>query len=469
MPEVHTNKKAFKAGVWYTISNIMIKAISIITVPIYTRMLSTSEYGLVSIFNSWYVLLLIICSLDLDLSIGRAKQDFHGKLSEYIGSMQVLSALFSIILFSIVFIFIEPISNFMELNKILIILLAIYLFFSVTISLVQAQYRYEYKYKENIYIMFFIAISTASISLVLIYLLDDEKYMGKIWGTVMPMILLGCIYWYKGFKNKLLKMNKIYWKYALIISVPMIIHSLSINLLAQSNIVIIAKYLNTESVGIYTLAYQYAVLLSIVMNSINQAWQPWFHDNYFAKKFFLIKEKTKTLTIFTCFLGICSILITPEAIYILGSESFKDGMWAVPIIVIALICDSMYRNYINIELHVKRTKYASYGTIIAAAINIILAMIFIPRYGFLAGAYTILLSYILLLGIHFFITRYILKIRLYDDKFFIYCILVMCILSTIVMMLFNYFIIRMIILVIVMFLFIINNKNLIMNFRKNKI
>lgn len=50
--KIGSGNTALKAGVWYVISSIMVKAISIITTPIFTRMLSTSEYGTVSTFTS---------------------------------------------------------------------------------------------------------------------------------------------------------------------------------------------------------------------------------------------------------------------------------------------------------------------------------------------------------------------------------------------------------------------------------
>lgn len=43
--------------------------------------------------------------------------------------------------------------------------------------------------------------------------------------------------------------------------------------------------------------------------------------------------------------------------------------------------------------------------------------IYVPLYGYVAAAYTTLASYVVLLILHFYITRRILKVRLYDDRF----------------------------------------------------
>ena len=89
------DNKALKAGIWYTISSVTVKAITILTTPIFTRMMTTSDYGLATTFTSWYSLLMIFCSLNLTYSIGRAKLDFPGKLDEYVGSMPVLIVLYN--------------------------------------------------------------------------------------------------------------------------------------------------------------------------------------------------------------------------------------------------------------------------------------------------------------------------------------------------------------------------------------
>lgn len=71
-------KQALKSGVWYTISSISVKAILIITTPLFTRLMTTAEYGASSTFTTWFTVLNVICSLNLWYSVGRAKLDFPG-------------------------------------------------------------------------------------------------------------------------------------------------------------------------------------------------------------------------------------------------------------------------------------------------------------------------------------------------------------------------------------------------------
>ncbi len=92
----NTTGVALKAGMWYVVSSVMVKAVSVITTPIFTRILTTDEYGYVSTFATWYSLLLVICSLNLTYSIGRAKIDFPDKLDDYIAHLSFYHCLFQL-------------------------------------------------------------------------------------------------------------------------------------------------------------------------------------------------------------------------------------------------------------------------------------------------------------------------------------------------------------------------------------
>ena len=56
---------AIKAALWFTICNLLQKGITMISMPIFTRLLSTEQYGVLTIYNSWYSIISIIVTLNL--------------------------------------------------------------------------------------------------------------------------------------------------------------------------------------------------------------------------------------------------------------------------------------------------------------------------------------------------------------------------------------------------------------------
>ena len=58
-----------KIGTLYLIGNIFNKAIAFITIPIFTRLLTTEEYGIVNTYTSWASILMVIVGLSLGNSV----------------------------------------------------------------------------------------------------------------------------------------------------------------------------------------------------------------------------------------------------------------------------------------------------------------------------------------------------------------------------------------------------------------
>lgn len=415
--ESNIGKKAFKSGVWYVISDIVVKGIGFLSTPIFARLLTQEEYGVVSTFNSWCALLLTFCTLNLTYSIGRAKIDYSEDLDRYIGSMQILSAFVTGGMICIGIIFIKPLQAFLELDLYIIIWLFAYLFFVPIIKFFQNGYRYRYQYKQNIAIAWYTAFSNVLLSLAFVLLLDGNKAYYRIAGMVIPSIILSIVLWTISFKRKQLKIKLEYWKYGLQLSLPIILHTVCLNILAQMDRIYIQKIWGMQWVAIYSVAYSYGSMIYLFTNGISNGWLPWFHDSFHDGEFDRIKINVKKIVVLGCYIGLASIAFAPEFIYIMGGEDYMDGVRCVVPIVLGVVCQYIYTHYVNIEMHLKKSIYVSIGTVIAAIINLGLNIWLIPKFGYVAAAYTTFFSYAVLLLLHYSIVRFVLKVYLYDDKF----------------------------------------------------
>lgn len=132
--------------------------------------------------------------------------------------------------------------------------------------------------------------------------------------------------------------NKEYWKYGLQISVPLVWHTVSLSVLAQSDRIFIAKYCGQSDVAIYSMAYNYGAMLSVITGSISNSWLPWFHDNYFVGNCEAIKVNARKLVGIGCYIGLGCVALAPEAMYILGGLAYEDGVDCVIPIVLGIVC-----------------------------------------------------------------------------------------------------------------------------------
>ncbi len=459
---VEKGGKALKAGLWYTVSSVTVKAIQVLATPIFTRLIPKEQIGIVDTYNSWYMLLAIFCSLNLTYSIGRAKLDFPGKLDEYVGSMQVLSFLTTLTLCIVCLPVLNPVSAALELNIPMTLILMVNLLLHPSLSFMTDKLRYSYKYKGNIAISMYSVIGSVGLTFLLLLVFKEERYYAKALGHVIPMALLSIAFWIVSIKRKNAKINLTYWKYGLKISLPLILHSVSLNVLGQSDRIMITKFCGTGFTGIYGIAYSYTYLINIIAGSVNSAWLPWFHDAFFEEEYDQIRKNVKPIIMLGCMLGIGCLALAPEAMMIMGPKDYQSGIWVVAPVTVGVVCQYIYQQYVHIELHLKKTQYISIGTIIAAGLNIVLNLIFIPRYGFIAAAYTTMFCYFVLLVVHFLITRLVLKVHIYDDWFAFLAMAVVAVIAAVFMSLYSTYILRYALLAIICLLYVILNRKTVM-------
>jgi len=418
------NKKVVKSGIWYTISSVAIRAVAIITTPIYTSLLTKADYGVANTFNSWIDVFNIITCLCLVYSIARAKLDYPDKFDEYMSALQGLSSSFAFLVLIAVFFLRDYVSAWIKYEVPLVIVLFVYLCIYPSVEYMLQKCRYEYKYRENIAISLITCIATIVFSVSLIFLFNEKRYVGKILGTILPTFLMGLCFYINILKKGRKFYVKEYWIYALKFGLPMIPHAFALVILAQIDRIMIRDICGDADVGLYTFGYGFAVLLSIFTNAIGQAWLPWFNEQLFEGNKDKIKSVQKKLVLLGIFLTLGFITIAPEALVILSpnAKEYWVAKWVVPPVALGTLAQYFYTNYVNLELFHKKTPIIAASSIAAAVVNFGLNYLAIPRYGYISASYTTLLSYIFLMIFHYAATRFVLKEKVYSDAFmFIGC------------------------------------------------
>ena len=91
-----------KASFWFVVCGFLQKAISLLTTPIFSRLLSTSDYGLFSVFNTWENIIIIIASLNLASGVYlRGLIKFEDDKDEFSASLQSLYSINTLAVFVI--------------------------------------------------------------------------------------------------------------------------------------------------------------------------------------------------------------------------------------------------------------------------------------------------------------------------------------------------------------------------------
>lgn len=143
-----TMPKAMISAFIYTFSTIFTRGLAIITVPIFTRIMSSGQMGIVNLYNSWYIMLSVLTTLSLTSGgFAIAMKEYENERDAYQSSVLTLTSLVSL-LFLFIYLIIPNIwQNSTGLSQNLIIMMIISFFFAPAFDFWLARQRFEYKYK----------------------------------------------------------------------------------------------------------------------------------------------------------------------------------------------------------------------------------------------------------------------------------------------------------------------------------
>lgn len=410
-----SSQKALKSGVWYTIANFVTKGISFLTMPIFTRLMTKGEIGDFSNFTSWLAIMTSVISLDLYTSVTLAKFDFKDKLNEYISSVLVLGSSVTIVVFLCSLAFKERLIQLLSLNELEYYLLFLLPLLSPSLQMLQTKNRLEYKYKFSVSVSLGESFFQTVFGLVCV-LTFRNKLIGRLIGSYSVSILLYAAI-YLSFMIRCHKVNPQYWKYAVKISLPMVIHVLSGHLLSSSDRIMITNICGREDNALYSVAYACSMIVSILWMSMNTAWSPWAYEQMNHQNYAALKKASRPYLLFYGAVVFCFLLIAPDLLMLMGGSSYLPALAVIPPVILAFVFQFVYSLYVNIETFCKKQRFIAMGTAIAAILNVILNFLFIPIFGYVAAAYTTLAGYVVLFGIHFFLINRMGKAGWYDSRF----------------------------------------------------
>ncbi len=175
-----------------------------------------------------------------------------------------------------------------------------------------------------------------------------------------------------------------------------------------------------QAIGIYGQCYKLAALISLAIMAFKYAADPFFFSKAKDKNTPEILAKvTKWFTI-VCLLMWVFICLNLDVVgkFFLRSAMYREGLGVVPSIMMGQIFIGIFY---NIGFWFKLTdnnRYATYITLIGAAINIVLNLVFIPQFGYMACAYAFMVS-----GLYMMVACYVLGKKRYPVAYDVYSFL----------------------------------------------
>lgn len=420
-----SKKNLFKAGIGFTIGNYLLKGVVFITTPIFARMMTTADYGKYGVFTSYESILFVILGLAIHSSYRNAYykyKDRNDPKNEY-GYQKYVSATMFFLLamllawLCIAFIFNNGISKLLGIDKAAVYLLIVGSYAAALLNCYTADKGIHYQYKEILLISFFNTVTSVILAIVLMKtFFSSQMYMGRIVGGIIPGLIVYSViairYMAKASPRGMLPGLKWGIKYSL----PIVPHGLSQIILGQFDRIMILKMIGASQAGIYNFAYTIYSILAVTASSIDGIWSPWYYEKRANNEYGEIKKGSSIyiLLLFAATVGV--IFLSPEIIAILGGAKYKSAVYCAIPIVVGGFFSSIYNVPCQVEYYHEKTKVIAFSTASAAVLNIALNAFFIPKYGYVAAAYTTLFTYAVYFTLHYIVAWKIEKKNLFPLK-----------------------------------------------------
>ena len=177
-------------------------------------------------------------------------------------------------------------------------------------------------------------------------------------------------------------------------SIPLVPHYLSQRILSSADRIMIDRMISPDAAGIYSLAYQISQIMIILNQSLMQAIEPWYFRKLKDHKEGDIGRIAYSTMLVVALVNLMVIVFAPEIIFLFAPPSYHDSIWVVSPIAMSVYFMFVYTYFVEIEFYYENTKWISFATLMAAAMNIVLNYIFIGIFGYRAAGYTTLVCYI---------------------------------------------------------------------------
>lgn len=461
------NNDTIKASFWYLISNIVLKGLNFVTIPIFSRMLTQTEFGYYNNFTAWLSILTMLATLSLSTSLIRARFDYEDDIDSYVTSNLVLGTLSVLLCFVVFWFNREFVEKIFALDFKYVLAMFLSIIFLPAYNMYTQLQRFAYKYKSVVAITLGVSFGSVFLSLLLMSGMKNTLD-ARIIGAQFPFFAVSIVL-YLGFLVKSRQVKVKYWKYALGISLPYVVHLLAANVLGSVDRIMITNICGPEDTALYSMAYNIAMIVSVLWDSLNSAYSPWLAEQLHKCNYEGIKKYSYGYILFfvLCLIGV--MLITPEFLYILGGETYIEAKYVIPPVMLGYLFMFLYSMYTNIEQFEKKTKGMAIATVSAAILNFGLNSIFIPRYGYLAAAYTTLVGYALLFLFHYLLVRRMGFHVVYNTKFIFLTIFAVTAISAVILMLYSFDLIRYMIFaayVLAMIFWMYKNRKMLISFVK---
>lgn len=409
------------ASAMYALANFGVRALNFLLLPLYTRFLTPTDYGLLTLAETFAAFLALVIGLGFDSGIQRLYfhyVDNSAALASYLGStikFALAASAFAVLLTvtagtPVLHAFSPRFDVPYRFLAWAIITAACGQFLQYKLIVFQSQGRA----KRYLFLSVASFVLTAAFAVALVVFAHrgaSGMLLGKLAASVIGMGVT--LFLFSGALR-----SPFHWHYVretLAIGMPLVPHQLMAGGLMVADRFILSYYRDLREVGLYSIAYTFGGVMSLVTLSLTQAWAPAYYDlarkGEAARRAMgrICSELAVVLSAIACF----GALIAQDFI-----EHFLDHRYAaagriVPWIIGAYLAHSIFSMFSLAVVQAKQTQWLMLVSFVAFGVNTAANFALIPRWGMYGAAYATIVAYFVEVIVMYFVAQRIYTLN-YD-------------------------------------------------------
>jgi len=405
-------RKLFSDVAVYSSGNLVIKGLSLISAPIFTRLFDPAQYGAWSYINVMVSLMTGIMLLGGDSAYTRFY--FQCESEEEKKSLTVtwfsFLAVWSVIALAAILPFSETLSTWMMggegYKTAWVIGLASSPLAMMNLILAQAL-RNTFRARE--FALFNVATAVLTILLAVIFVtVFDMGVAGALLGAAAASLLMIPLRLWSVRGLLSLNFSLALVKKLLLFGLPLVPMNIAFWLFSNGDRLMLARLASLEDVGLYSIAGSMAAVLMVLQNAVGQSWQPhgikvYEEDRELAAAVF--KKTMIYLLAVSGFVVTAFVALAQEVLFILVPPAYYAAYSVIPFLAVGFLFFTSAHVSVVAILIKNKTVYIMLACWLVAALNIFLNWMLIPHFGMIGAGAATAVAYILFAASYALISR----------------------------------------------------------------
>lgn len=395
----------------YLFASIATGALGFISLPVLTRLLSPGEYGTLNVFLSFVGLLTIILSLNAHTSVGRYWYEKQDDFSRFLGTSVFLVGMIMVLSCTGFAFFRKPLSKLLGLPGSLVLWLLPFIIVGIIDTIFQQIYQAQRRSALIAKLNIAKAYGGLGTGIFFVLMMGSERYYGVIWGRLIALALISVVVIKYLLPYFQFTFERSYLRYIAGYSIPLIPYVLSGPILGQFDRIMINSYIGSDAAGLYSLAYNIGMFPAIFISALLTAWIPDYFEDMDNKNYVKLDSDIDKMFRLILFGAMLFMLFGKEIGMVLAGEKYHSALKIVPVVVFGYIFTALWQFWGRNIGYARKTVWNSIVAVSAGFANIGLNIILIPRYGYVAGAYTTVASFMLMALMGWMVSKYVIHLH----------------------------------------------------------